>query len=95
MMKDAIGKPYLKHWTELVNVYQDSEEPLKYNKSDIDFEWNGNRVSQVWCYKMANAILGLENHDDVLQKYFQSDKNPNWREEVSETKIRWTKTVNE
>ena len=95
MMKDAIGKPYLKHWTELVNVFQDATEPLIYEGQNIDLPYKCKMVNQVWCYEMANAILGLENHNDVLQRYFHADENPNWREEVSKTKIRWTTTINE
>ena len=77
MMLDAIGKPYLKHWTDLVRVYSDSKEPLVYSEPDKEFLHKGTLFSQVWCYQMANAILGLENHDDLLQKKLKRYKVEN------------------
>lgn len=87
MMNDAAGVPYLKHWTDLVCVYADSKEPLVYNEPDKKILYKGNLFSQLWCYQMANAILGLENHDDVLQKVFSSE--PDWKTAVKEAKERW------
>ena len=85
MLLDAVGKPYLKHWTDLVRVYAGIKEPLIYDGPNIDLPHKNRMVNQVWCYQMANAILGLENHDDLLQRFFHDE--PDWKKAVEKTKI--------
>ena len=72
-IKDAVGRPYVKHWTQLIAFYKDKglTEPLTYT-GDGSFKNDFYREpgTRDWNYKMANALLGLEEHNDVLLKFW-------------------------
>ena len=72
-IKDAVGKPYIKHWLQLIAFYKDQnlKSPLKYT-GDGNFRntFYKEPDTRDWHYKMANALLGLEEHNDVLLKFF-------------------------
>ena len=76
-IKEAVGKPYIRHWLQLIAFYKDKnlKSPLVY-KGDGDFRntFYKEPGTRDWNYKMANALLGLEEHNDVLIKFFWGKK---------------------
>ena len=86
IFKDKIGKPYYRHWKEIINVFRNAAEPIVYDREKMLPDKNGDFENQEWAYMVANGILGLENHDEELKEIFGCKYN--FAEKISYLKKR-------